>query len=181
VLLLVVASFAAGFLSKVSDMVADDGMRLARLLGIAVGVSYGFMVSLVMTHYAILSPLVIAVVLGTMLTGKIDHEVHYAGVGSMLLFVSLIGLPPVNPWLLAVFMAGGIIDEIGSDLADRKRISRIPSAFFRYRLTMEVLTLAVSVFCRDYMFFIAMLSADAGYTYLFSGLRAARLIRVRRQ
>jgi hypothetical protein len=178
---IMVASFAAGFLTKVSDMAADDGLDLGRRLSYVTGLSYGFILAWIISGYPLIAPLALAVVLGVVFTGKIDHTVHYLGIGSMVLFLSIFGLQPVSIALLAVFLAAGAVDEIGNDLTDKGKLGRVTSTFFTYRLFLEITAFAVSVYTGSWIFFAAMFSADMGYTFIFRIKDKAEKLFVRRR
>lgn len=178
---IMVASFAAGFLTKVSDMAADDGLELGRRLSYVTGLSYGFILAWIISTHALIAPLVIAVVLGVVFTGKIDHKIHYLGIGSMILFLSVFGLGRVDPLLLVVFLIAGAADEIGNDMADRRRLGKKAETFFRYRLALEIAAFAVSLYTFNWMFFAAMFSADVGYTYIFRPALRRKVLRLIRR
>ena len=169
--------FAIGALNRIADMVADEGLRLNRYAGYAVGALYGFLISYVVCRFPVLVELGMAMMLSVIVTGKIDHPVHHIGVASFLLSIAILGLPSLNPALLVAFVIGGVIDEAGSDLSDKGRLKGIAGAFFRYRLTMEALTLAVSAYTGNAMYFVVMLAYDAGFTFIFTeSLRRKLLI-----
>jgi hypothetical protein len=170
--------FIIGFLNRIADMVSDDGLKLNRPLAYFAGILYGFLIAYVITAYPVLAELGMAIILSVILTGKIDHPVHYLGLGSMLFFLVIYGISPINITLLIVFIVGAGIDEFGNGLADRKRIKGILGTFFHYRLTMEVLTFMVSIVTGFWIFFLAMISYDAGFSYAFPERVKRKLISI---
>jgi hypothetical protein len=164
---LIPLSFATGALAKFSDIIADDGLDVNPRISFPLAACYGFLLAYIISNYPVLSPLVTAVVLGVVFTGKIDHGVHYTGIASMFFFLSVFGIQPVNMYLLLVFVAAGVIDEIGSDRADRGHIKGLLGKSFVFRPVLEVTAFVISLLTGEWVFFISMLSADAGYIYLF--------------
>ncbi len=154
--------FAAGFLTKLSDHFADDTKRKT-CLGHITGIIYGILIAWIIAGYPALAPLGIAVILSVVFTKKIDHPIHFLGMGLFILTIGFLGLPPVDMAALLFFLAGGLIDEKGNDLYDKGEIGGIAGRFFEYRITMEVFTLAYSAVTGLWIVFISMLIFDIGY------------------
>ena len=171
-------AFIIGVLNRIADMVADDGLKLGRYLGWAVGIAYGSLIAYVITQFPLLAELGLAVLLSVLVTGKIDHPVHYMGIASFLFFMAAFGIGPINIALLLVFTVGGAIDEAGNSLTDKRRVPGALRTFFRYRFTMEAVTLVVSAATGIWMLFLAMVSYDAGFTYLFPDSVRRKLLSV---
>ena len=91
-----------GILSRISDMYADDGLKLNRFLGYSLGILYGLIISYTITQFPELAPLGIAIILSVIFTGKIDHPVHYLGIASMALFLFVFGIPQVNTSFISI-------------------------------------------------------------------------------
>jgi hypothetical protein len=169
--------FAAGVLTRVADMAADDGLMLNRCLGFITGILYGFLAAFVITQYPLLGELGVAVMVAVLFTSKIDHPVHAAGAATMLLFISIYGIGPLDLALLAVFILGGIADELGNHFSDKGKLKGALGRFFGLRLTMEAVAFAVSFYTGNWILFFAMLAYDAGFTYIFPDAVKAKLIR----
>jgi len=176
-IVILLAVFAAGVLTRIADTAADDGLNLNKYLGYAIGALYGFLIAYVITQYPVLAELAVAVLLSVIVTGKIDNPIHYMGIGAAIFFLALYGLAPLNLALLAVFIAGGIADEAGNYLSDKGRLGGIAGYFFRYRMAMEAVTFTLSACTGNWIFFLAMLSYDTGYTYIFPAAARRKLIR----
>ncbi len=170
-------AFLSGSLAKIADMYAD-GLSIGSRVSYIIGGIYGFLLSYMMASFPVLSPLVIAVVLGVLLAGKIDSPVHYTGIGCMIIFSIIMGIGPVDVILVLFFLSMSAADEIGNDIVDRKRLSGVLAVFFRMRLTMEVGTFMISLLTGEWLFFISMVAADAGYTYMFAWTPVRKLLRV---
>jgi hypothetical protein len=161
-------AFLTGILSRIADMVADEGLKMNRFISLSLGIIYGFLIAFIIGRYPILSEMGLAIFLSVLLSGKIDHPVHYAGLVSFFMSTFFIfGFSYMNFLFFVVFMIGGAVDELGNALADRKKLKGIIGTFFSFRLTMEVLTLGLSVYTGEWIFFLAMLSFDSGFTYIF--------------
>ena len=158
--------FFIGVVNRIADMIADDGLKLNRYLGYSLGITYGIIIAYVLTHYAVLAPLGLAIILSVMFTGKIDHKVHYFGIGTFILFMALWGIGAVDPVLIAVFVAAGLLDEIGNDHADRNG-KGLFSRFFMLRLTMEMFALLVSAYTGQWIILVSIFFYDLGFTYIF--------------
>jgi len=173
--------FSAGVLTRIADMAADDGLKLSRYTGYATGALYGFLIAYAITHYPLLAELGIAVIAAVLITSKIDHPVHAAGLATAIIFFTVYGIGPLSVPLLAFFMISGALDELGNNLSDSGRIHGLISRFFKYRLTMELAAFTVSCMTGNWMVFLAMVSYDAGFTYAFPASFRTKLIRLSRQ
>lgn len=176
-LVAILTVFTIGILTRIADMIADDGLKLNRYLGYSIGTLYGFLIAYVITQYPLLAEMGIAVILAVVFTMKIDHPVHGAGIISMLVFLFIYGMGPINLMLLSVFLIGGALDEIGNHFSDKGKLKGIFGRFFKLRLTMEAVTFGVSVYTGNWIIFLAMVSYDIGFTYLFPGSVRRKLIR----
>lgn len=154
--------FLAGLLTKLSDYFADDSKRKT-CMGHITGIIYGIVSGYVTVTYPSLAPLAIAVILSVIFTKKIDHPVHFLGIGFFILTIGLIGLPPVDMMAILFFLVGGLLDETGNDLYDKGKIKGLAGRFFEYRITLEVFTLAYSFLTGIWIVFVAMLVFDIGY------------------
>jgi len=168
--------FFAGVMNRITDMMADEGLKLNRYLGCVIGLLYGFLLAYVITHNPVLAELGIAVLLSLLITGKIDRPVHYLGITSMIFFIAIYGINPLNIFWLLIFVLGSVLDEAGNYLADQKKIKGAVRNFFHLRLTMEVITFAVSVFTGFWILFIAMVCYDTGFIYIFPDRLRRKLI-----
>jgi len=173
--------FLTGFIIKFADMIADDGLKAGNALTYFFGSFYGFLLAFIISANPMWAELGIAVILGVLLTGKIDHPVHYSGLGSFMFFTAVFGLNPVNLIVLLVFIGGASVDEIGNNLVDRKRIKGILGKFFECRLTMDVVAFAVSLLTGYWAIFFGMLAFDAGYTYVYRDVVKRKIISMGRQ
>jgi hypothetical protein len=168
--------FAAGVLSRVTDMAADDGLRLDRRLVLSAGALYGIIAGYVVASFPALAELGVAVLISVLAAGKIDHPGHRVGVIAMLAAIALLGMGPLSLPLLALFVAGGALDELGNGLADSGRLDGVLGRFFRLRLTLDLLALAASAVTGSWLLLAAALAYDAGFTYAFPDRFKRKLI-----
>lgn len=170
--------FVMGVLNRIVDMVADDGLRLNRYFTYLMGICYGLLIAFIISSTPILAELGIAILLSLLVLGKIDHPGHYFGIGSAVFALAVWGFSPVSLPLLGMFILFAFVDELGNHFADKGRITGIPGRFFRLRLTMEAVTLILSAYTGQWIYFLAMLCYDAGFTYVFPDSVRRKLISV---
>lgn len=170
--------FIIGVLSRIVDMATSDGLRLGRPLGYFLGAIYGFLIAYVIGNYPALATLSLVIVASILVAGKVDHPFHYAGMASLVFFLLIYGIGQLEPILGIIFMAGAVTDEVGNGLSDRGRIKGFLGVFFRYRLTMELLTLIVSLLTGRWELFVAMVAYDLGFSYIFTDRVRGRLINI---
>lgn len=155
--------FFIGILTKLADLIADDGIEMRRIFSYSIGIIYGILIAYVLVTHPLLAPMALAAVLAVLMTKKIDRKPHNLGIASMFLFLGIWGLPKIDIFLAAVFLAAGIIDEIGNDMYDRGKIKGALRKIFEYRLVFELAAFSVSFATGEWMMFFGMLSFDIGY------------------
>ncbi|MDD5317738.1 MAG: hypothetical protein PHF51_03305 [Candidatus ainarchaeum sp.] len=178
--LFLIAGFAfIGAGMKYVDAAFDEGTvgkKSAYIVAALCGVLMGALIG--MDAYAAM--VLLSIILGVAVTGKIDAPAFVVGALAALampaLFSSQVTLYTLP---VAVLVLGAVIDELGNDLADSGRVKNgLFALFFRYRLTMEVFMagLALAGFF-PVVYLLALVSLDAGYhamTYYSASLSAAR-------
>jgi hypothetical protein len=106
--------------------------------------------------------ILLSIVIGVLLTGKIDNTVFGLSTASIIGFFVFIQR---IVWLPLLFLSGaGIIDEKGNDYADSHRMNGFVRFFFLHRFTMKIgafLLCFVGIFAWQYL--VAFLLFDIGY------------------
>lgn len=161
--LLFPAILLTGFLTKLTDLVADEGLEMPRTAEYASGIIYGILIAYVIASCPPLAPLWLAVVISVIVTKKIDSAGHALGMGATLLFIGIWGLPGVDVTLMLIFLAAGVADEAGNDMADKGRLKGRKAKFLRKRLLLELTAFLVSVVTWEWVIFFGMIVFDAGY------------------
>lgn len=134
-LTLLILSLLAGSLIKLTDDIADKNLfhnRFAVLPGLAYGVIMGYLM-LTATDASLLFS---GIVIGCLITGKINSTGHYFGLGAILIVLFLYGIK-LAPLVLPI-AALAALDEL-------KDVVRIPvlNAVFDYRLFLKLGTLVL--------------------------------------
>lgn len=108
---LLILGFLIGSLIKLTDDIADKNMHLNSFFAIPSGLAYGFLMGYSMLIDPDASLLFGGIVLGCLITGKINSTGHYFGLFAILavLFLYGIKLPP----LLLLIAALAAFDELG--------------------------------------------------------------------
>ncbi|HJW96829.1 MAG TPA: hypothetical protein VJ485_01565 [archaeon] len=155
--------FAIGVLTKLADLIADDGLKVRKTLSYAVGMFYGFLAAYVLAAEPLLASIILAAVIAVLLMEKIDKQPHIVGIAAMLFMLGIWGFPPINVVLLALFTATGIIDEVGNDFSDKGRIKGRFRRVMEYRPTSNIFGFLVSALTGWWIIFLGMIVFDAGY------------------
>lgn len=127
---LLIFSGLVGSLVKLADDISDKNLQLNHLFAIPVGISYGLLMGYLMIADMDAAVIFGGIILGCLISGKINSTGHYFGLAAVLAMIFLSGLkisPPV--FIIAVFAS---LDEI-------KDIIKISSLdfMFRYRLFLK--------------------------------------------
>lgn len=125
-------SFFAGSLVKLTDDIEDKDMNVNRLYAIPTGLAYGTLMGELMLIDIDVSLLFGGIVLGCLLTGKIDSWGHYFGMGAILAIVFLFSVKLSSLVLLIAVLAA--FDEV----KDLIHIPGYMDFIFEYRLVLKL-------------------------------------------
>jgi hypothetical protein len=140
---------AAGSLMKLTDEIADSksGIESYKWISILSGIIYGSIIGLLISHSLASVYVLGAIIIGCLVTGKVDARGHYLALASILLIILALGVKSVeliNPSILLLVAFSSVIDEIANDRYRSFR-NKAVKLFFKYRMTMKVLLLALSI------------------------------------
>ncbi len=129
-LTLLILGFLAGSLIKLTDDIADKKL-FHQLFAIPLGLAYGLMMGYLMLSDANASLLFSGIVLGCLITGKINSTGHYLGLGAILIIILLYGIRPTL--LIFPIAALAALDEM-------KEVIKVKAlnAAFDYRLFLKL-------------------------------------------
>ena len=127
-LTLLILSLLAGSLIKLADDIADKKL-FHNLFAMPLGLAYGLIMGYLMLIDADASLLFGGIVLGCLITGKINNMGHYFGLGAILIVLFLYGIK-LTPLVLPI-AALAALDEL-------KDVIPLPNAVFQYRLFLKL-------------------------------------------
>lgn len=127
-LTLLILSLLAGSLIKLADDIADKKL-FHNLFAMPLGLAYGLIMGYLMLIDADASLLFGGIVLGCLLTGKINNMGHYFGLGAILIVLFLYGIK-LTPLVLPI-AALAALDEL-------KDVIPLTNAVFQYRLFLKL-------------------------------------------
>ncbi len=157
-LALLVISLVSGSLIKLADDIEDKNIS-RRQYAIPAGLAYGLSMGYLMVSDTIAALLFSGIVLGNLITGKINSTGHYFGLCAILAVVFVYGIklsPLVLP--IAAFAAS---DEIGDLIHTPKSMKPV----FEYRLIMKLGMLALVILrLLGFDALLVLLAFDAAYT-----------------
>ncbi len=141
------AYLCAGFTLKQGDDLLDEMERptFAWLPLAASGILFGYLMTQTEWDLALLA----AIVIGVLLSGKVNRPQFTVGFFFIALMMLVRGVPAVTDWLawsvllFMLFMAS-VLDEKGNDWTDEE-ISPIAFKFFQYRFTLKISVLLLTV------------------------------------
>jgi len=141
------AYLCAGFTLKLGDDLLDEMERPTfAWLPLAVsGILFGYLMTQTEWDLALLA----AIVIGVLLSGKVNRPHFAVGFFLIALIMLVRGVPAVTDWLawsallFMLFMAS-VLDEKGNDWTDEE-ISPIAFKFFQYRFTLKLSVLLLTI------------------------------------
>lgn len=142
-----VVYLCAGFTLKLGDDFLDEMERPTfAWLPLAVsGILFGYLMTQTEWDLALLA----AIVIGVLLSGKVNRPQFAVGFFFIALIMLMRGIPTVTDWLVwstllfMLFMAS-VLDEKGNDWTDEE-ISPMAFKFFQYRFTLKLSVLLLTI------------------------------------
>ena len=133
----------SGFFMKLSDDAYDrkKNISLAIFAGILCGVFVGYLA----VTSADAACIFIAIVVGTLLSLKVDSLNHVAALVLFILIVVYIGIPSIGIVTLIICSIAAFIDEVGNDNLWVKNRGKVTELFFEYRFSLKITVLLFAV------------------------------------
>jgi len=107
---LLILGILVGFFMKLADDISDTNSKINRKYAIPLGIVYGSLMGYLMILDPNASLLFGGVILGCLVTGKIDRKCHYLALASILLLVFINGIK-LSP-LVLIIAALAAFDEM---------------------------------------------------------------------
>jgi hypothetical protein len=150
---------------------AFDEKNFSKKLAYVLAPLLGILWAYTMIVDPVSATILLAVLLGVFLKGKIDNLAHLAGLLVILGIVFFAGIEILYLPLIILTVAA-VLDEVGNDLIDKRRsrlsegtgVHKAVLAFFDRRWTMKTAILVlVALNVIPWYFFVAMLFFDEAY------------------
>ena len=133
----------SGFFMKLSDDAYDrkKNISLAIFAGILCGVFVGYLA----VTSADAACIFIAIVVGTLLSLKVDSLNHVAALVLFIFIIVYIGIPSIGIVTLIICSIAAFIDEVGNDNLWVKNRGKVTELFFEYRFSLKITVLLFAV------------------------------------
>lgn len=133
----------SGFFMKLSDDSYDQkkNIYLALFAGLICGLSIAYLAVTSSDAACIF----IAILIGTVLSLKVDSLNHVAALLIFLLIIIYIGIPQVGIITLIICSLAAFVDEVGNDNSHLKKFGTGVVKFFDYRVTLKITVLLFAV------------------------------------
>jgi hypothetical protein len=142
-------------------------LKINKILVIISAVIYGFLIALIVNEVPILISLVLAVLVGLIITGKIDYYGHLIGIITFFVTLYFFGFVPFELFdfiLLVLFLFVGILDELVSDIFEKKE--RLIQKILSHRPLLELIAFLVSAYTGVWEIWLTLLLYDIGAGYV---------------
>ena len=157
---LLILGCMAGLFMKLADDISDKILRLNRRFAVPLGIAYGLLMGYLMIADVDASVLFGGIIIGCLVSGKIDSSGHYIGLATILAIVFSYGIKFSH--IIFIIAAFAALDE----MKEMIHIS-IPNFVFEYRLFLKIGVLLLVVF--DFMGFNGLLLLFAfDFTYIIT-------------
>ncbi|MHA2072859.1 MAG: hypothetical protein ACW985_13885 [Candidatus Thorarchaeota archaeon] len=168
------AYLLAGLTLKLGDDLLDELNRPTAALGPLVlsGVLFGFIMTLSEWDLVLLG----AIVIGVLMSGKVNKPQFLVGFIMIGTLLFLVGVPAISDGfsrfiLLLALLLAAIIDERGNEWADRDE-KPVISYFFEYRFSLKMTVLLLSIIWPAFFgAAVGLWLFDVGYELAGLGIR----------
>ncbi|NJD51352.1 MAG: hypothetical protein FIB07_00615 [Candidatus Methanoperedens sp.] len=165
---LLILGCLVGSLIKLADDISDKNLRINRLFAIPFGVIYGSLMGYMMISDIDASLIFGGIILGCLISGKINSTGHYFGLAAILaiVFLNSVRISPLV-FTIATFAS---LDEMGEKI-------HIPGLdiLFKYRLFLKIWVFLL--FILDLTGFNGLLLLFAfDFAYIFTGRLDSRFV-----
>lgn len=133
----------SGFLMKLSDDSYDRRKNV--FLAIFAGIFCGIFIGYLAVTSADAACIFIAILIGTILSLKVDSLNHIAALALFILIMVYIGIPTIGIVTLIICTIASYLDEVGNDSKWIKTRSKSIKLFFDYRFTLKIAVLIFAV------------------------------------
>jgi ABC-type amino acid transport system permease subunit len=133
----------SGFFMKLSDDAYDKKKNI--FLAVFAGMFCGLFIGYLAVTSADAACIFIAILIGTILSLKVDSLNHIVALLLFVLIVVYIGIPTIGIVTLFFCSMAAFLDEIGNDNSWIKNRGRNIEMFFEYRFTLKVTILIFAV------------------------------------
>lgn len=154
--------FVVGLLAKFTDWQVDEKLFVRKNLQYVSGALYGLGAGFLLTQSSSFASLVIAITIGVLLGGKIDHRAHQYSLAMLFGAMAFWGVPPINAFFVGFLLVFALLDEALNDLFAAKKLP-LASFVARHRLLLDFGALLLSLYSGDWTYFIALVCFDVGY------------------
>jgi hypothetical protein len=131
----------SGLFMKLSDDAYDRKKNI--VLAILAGILCGLFIGYLAVTSADAACIFIAILIGTILSLKVDSLNHIAALILFVLIVIYIGIPTIGIITLFICSVAAFLDEIGND--NKLIKNRKAKMFFEYRFTLKVAVLLFAI------------------------------------
>ncbi len=131
----------SGLFMKLSDDAYDRKKNI--ILAVVAGILCGLFIGYLAVTSADAACIFIAILIGTILSLKVDSLNHIAALLLFVLIVVYIGIPTIGIVTLLICSVAAFLDEVGNDNKWIK--SRKLKMFFEYRFTLKIAVLIFAI------------------------------------
>ncbi len=132
----------SGFLMKLSDDAYDKKKNIT--IAVFAGIFCGLFIGYLAVTSADAACIFIAILIGTLLSLKVDSLNHIAALLLFVLIIVYIGIPTIGIVTLLFCSVAAFLDEIGNDnkwIKNKKKIKK----FFKYRFSLKITVMIFAV------------------------------------
>lgn len=165
-IIIIFLSFIVGVLTKLVDLAEEHGLKMNKDLKLILSSVYGLLLGYLISIIP-LPGFWMGILIGLLLSGKIDAESHYTGFAFILISLTLFGFPPINPVIVIISSLLCSLEEwINDELVDKKRVKGWFNKVLKYRPLLELTSAILAIIYSNILIFLILFSFDTGYVFI---------------
>ena len=162
--LIPLAGLVIGSMVKFIDL-EEHGLKLDKKVFYAAAVAIGVLTAWIIKVSPVLFNLSFGVILGLIITGKIDTRAHIIAMFTFLVAVFVWAQPDINYLFLSVIVAASGVDElVNNRVLDRGKVKRdFIRKFLEVRPAVEIAVFCISALTGYWILWLTIFPFDIGY------------------
>lgn len=157
-------SFATGLITKTLDLAEDHGLKINKSVKAVLSVLNGLIIAYIISVVNVLPGFWFGIVLGLILSRKIDAESHQISFAFLLIGLVFFGFPVMNPVIVILTSLICIAEEwVNDEFVDKNRVKGLFKKFLSARPLLEAASVILAFYYSNITIFLLLFTFDAGY------------------
>lgn len=164
IMFFLIISFCTGILTKLVDLTEEHGYKMNKFIKVLISVSYGLLLAYWINN-APLTSFWFGILIGLILSGKIDAQGHFIAVSVTFLTLSFLGFNQMNAGIVILTTLVCWVEEwVNDEIVDKGKVKGFFKQILEFRPLVEIMSLILSFVYKNMNIFYILFMYDVGYS-----------------